>query len=300
MNTEVSQDNNQSMTVGNLLRQAREQLGLSHQEVAESLYLKQSTVRDIEEDNLSSDISSTFVRGYILSYAKLVHLLEEDVLSTLTQQTTYKMAKAASMQSFSLSKSHKKHDLWLMNFTWFMVFVVLSLTGAWWWQNHQAQQEEAAAMANRYAVQVGQNEQQPPLLTDNFDLQKSLAPAIAIQQPSIISSRQSTISATKGVTPMSHELLYSVDKEMATLSASNELVMLFSADCWLQVVDSSGKILFSGIQKNSGQLNLVGAVPYRLTIGVPSAVQIQYHGKLVDLNQFIKLNRVAHLTIPAQ
>ncbi|MGO3395968.1 MAG: helix-turn-helix domain-containing protein, partial [Serratia proteamaculans] len=46
MNTEASQDKTVSMTTGERLRQAREQLGLSQQAVAERLCLKMSTVRD--------------------------------------------------------------------------------------------------------------------------------------------------------------------------------------------------------------------------------------------------------------
>lgn len=101
MNTEASQDKTVSMTTGQRLRQAREQLGLSQQTVAERLCLKMSTVRDIEEDSVSADLASTFVRGYIRSYAKLVHLPEDELLPMLAKQAPLKMAKVAPMQSFA-------------------------------------------------------------------------------------------------------------------------------------------------------------------------------------------------------
>ncbi|PJG36060.1 MULTISPECIES: helix-turn-helix domain-containing protein, partial [Enterobacteriaceae] len=50
MNTEATHDQNEALTTGARLRNAREQLGLSQQAVAERLCLKVSTVRDIEED----------------------------------------------------------------------------------------------------------------------------------------------------------------------------------------------------------------------------------------------------------
>ncbi len=157
MNTEASQDKTVSMTTGQRLRQAREQLGLSQQTVAERLCLKMSTVRDIEEDSVSADLASTFVRGYIRSYAKLVHLPEDELLPMLAKQAPLKMAKVAPMQSFSLGKRRKKRDGWLMSFTWLIVFVVIGLTGAWWWQNHKAQQEEIATMADQSSAQLSQN-----------------------------------------------------------------------------------------------------------------------------------------------
>lgn len=167
MNTEASQYKNESMTTGQRLRQAREQLGLSQQVVAERLCLKKSTVRDIEEDSISADLVSTFVRGYIRSYAKLVHIPEDELLTNLAEQAPQKMAKVVLMQHFSLDKHRKKRDGWLMNFTWFMVLVVLGLTCAWWWQNHQAQQKEIAIMANQSDAQLAQNEGKRVSLTEN-------------------------------------------------------------------------------------------------------------------------------------
>ncbi len=53
MNTEATHDQHEKHTTGVRLRNAREQLGLSQQAVAERLCLKVSTVRDIEEDKKS-------------------------------------------------------------------------------------------------------------------------------------------------------------------------------------------------------------------------------------------------------
>ncbi|PPZ21813.1 helix-turn-helix domain-containing protein, partial [Escherichia coli] len=76
-------------------------------------------------------------------------------------------------------------------------------------------------------------------------------------------------------------------------ASDNALVMSFNADCWLEVLDASGKKLFSGMQRNGGSLNLNGQAPYRLKIGAPAAVQIQFQGKPVDLSQFVRSNQVA-------
>ncbi|MEK2714267.1 RodZ domain-containing protein, partial [Salmonella enterica subsp. enterica] len=78
------------------------------------------------------------------------------------------------------------------------------------------------------------------------------------------------------------------------------LVMNFTADCWLEVTDATGKKLFSGMQRKDGNLNLTGQAPYKLKIGAPAAVQIQYQGKPVDLSRFIRTNQVARLTLNAE
>lgn len=108
MNTEATHDQNEALTTGARLRNAREQLGLSQQAVAERLCLKVSTVRDIEEDKAPADLASTFLRGYIRSYARLVHIPEEELLPWLEKQAPLRAAKVAPMQDFSLGKRHKK------------------------------------------------------------------------------------------------------------------------------------------------------------------------------------------------
>ena len=80
----------------------------------------------------------------------------------------------------------------------------------------------------------------------------------------------------------------------------NAVVMTFNADCWLEVSDATGKKLFSGLQRSGGKLSLAGTAPYRLKIGAPSAVQVQYQNQPVDLSRFIRNNQVARLTLGAQ
>lgn len=325
MNTEESQDKTVSMTTGQRLRQAREQLGLSQQAVAERLCLKMSTVRDIEDDNMSADLASTFVRGYIRSYAKLVHLPEEELLPMLEKQAPVRVAKVAQMQSFSLGKRRKKRDGWLMSFTWLIVFVVIGLTGAWWWQNHKAQQEEIATMADQSSAQLSQHgEGQPVPLTDGnvdngasaVDPDSSPAPSAsnsaaqqvpavldpqAAQQPAVVAPSQASIPDATPTAPVAQaQLPTGTAGVSAPEGDANGLVMDFSGDCWVQVVDATGKSLVSGIQKSGSRLNLAGKAPFKLTLGAPASVQVQFQGKPVDLSRFVKSNRVARLTVAAQ
>jgi len=40
-------------------------------------------------------------------------------------------------------------------------------------------------------------------------------------------------------------------------------------------------------------------LPYKLKIGAPAAVQIQFQGKPVDLSRYVRSNQVARLTLNA-
>ncbi|MDR2265194.1 MAG: cytoskeleton protein RodZ [Enterobacter asburiae] len=331
MNTEATHDQHEALSTGVRLRNAREQLGLSQQAVAERLCLKVSTVRDIEEDKAPADLASTFLRGYIRSYAKLVHIPEEELLPMIEKQAPVRAAKVAPMQTFSLGKRRKKRDGWLMSFTWLVLFVVIGLTGAWWWQNHKAQQEEITTMADQSSAELNNagsdNAQNVPLNTDNAatsndpqtaatdtpatDPAQAQAPAVnpAASAPNntVVAPSQANVD-TAATTPAASAPADSAAQPLPTDQAGvanaaadpNALVMNFSADCWLEVSDATGKKLFSGLQRKDGTLNLTGQAPYKLKIGAPAAVQIQYQGKPVDLSRFIRTNQVARLTVNAE
>ncbi|EFO8559688.1 cytoskeleton protein RodZ [Salmonella enterica] len=299
MNTEATHDQNEAQTTGVRLRNAREQLGLSQQAVAERLCLKVSTVRDIEEDKAPSDLASTFLRGYIRSYARLVHVPEEELLPGLEKQAPLRAAKVAPMQSFSLGKRRKKRDGWLMSFTWLVLFVVVGLTGAWWWQNHKAQQEEITTMADQSTAELNADKdsgQSVPLDTGAATSQDTTPAPTAPATPVDSTAATQTPAATE--TPSA--LPTSQAGVAAPAADPNALVMNFTADCWLEVTDATGKKLFSGMQRKDGNLNLTGQAPYKLKIGAPAAVQIQYQGKPVDLSRFIRTNQVARLTLNAE
>ncbi|CAJ0945271.1 unnamed protein product [Ranitomeya imitator] len=334
MNTEATNESNTTQTAGSRLRNAREQLGLSQQVVAERLCLKVSTVRDIEEDKAPPELASTFLRGYIRSYARLVRIPEDELLPIMEKFAPVRAAKIEPMQSFARVKRRKKRDGWLMSFTWLILIVVLGLTGVWWWQNHQAQQDEISTMAEQSSVDMPSegHTQAIPLGNDALaqdvasnatndasvdanaqaatSVDSSTLPQDAAQnvtQPAATSSTATALPAntpspTAGspVTGLPTTGLPTAPADEAPNTNPNALAINFTDDCWLEVSDATGKKIFSGLQRKDSALNLNGKLPYKLKIGAPAAVQIQFQGKAVDLSRFISTNQVARLTLGAE
>ncbi|MBS0878231.1 MULTISPECIES: cytoskeleton protein RodZ [unclassified Tatumella] len=334
MNTEATQEKSAVPSTGERLRLARESKGLTQQNVAERLCLKVSTVRDIEEDNSPTDLAATFLRGYIRSYARLVNVPEDDILPMLSKQAPVRSAKITPMHNISLGSSsrRKKRDGMLTTFTVLVILVVVGLTVAWWWQNHKASQADMAAMTDS-ASEVssgGGNEQSIPLSADDSSATGSTpvpldtentapaapentpapaaetpAPPQTPAQPVAVSPSQTSLPASPPAVaqaPQAPDTTASAPATAAadtTAASSDALVMNFNGDCWLEVTDVTGRKLFSGLQRKGSSLNLKGKTPYRLKIGAPSAVSVQFRGQPVDLNRFIRNNQVARLTVGA-
>jgi cytoskeleton protein RodZ len=92
----------------------------------------------------------------------------------------------------------------------------------------------------------------------------------------------------------------SVTTELGTVTAesvTNELVMQFSADCWIQVKDAAGKTLSTGIKKVGQTLNFSGTAPYKVILGAPESVSMTFASEPVDLSGYTS-GKVARITLP--
>ncbi|UAX00720.1 cytoskeleton protein RodZ [Proteus terrae] len=322
MNTE-NKTEEVKLTAGQLLRQAREKVGLTQQTVADRLCLKLSTVRDIETDSVSSDIAPTFLRGYMRSYAKLVGVPEQDILGFIDQQAPVKQIRMTTTQNYSLGKRHKKREGWLMKLTWVILIVMVAFVGVWWWQGHQADQQELVSMASQ---DIGQNSTQEntntidsPLATtlDNTstsegdNLQVPASPLVDNQANNVaISPTTETTSPASAevrtvplpVSPLTTSTTSRANSAQEATSSeataiANQLVLMFDGECWLEIRNAQNKVLFNGIKKAGDRLEFDGEQPYKLKIGAPSVTRLQFNGESVDLSRFT--GKIAKITVPS-
>ena len=140
MNEETQEalpENIEVATPGQLLREARESAKYSADDIASKLNLKVSLITAIEENNFDEIASVTFARGYLKSYAKLLHIEESEILAAFEHFTTAEQQQL-EMQTFSNRKGKKAVDNWLTIVT--VIFVVAIIAGVvvWYMQNHGA------------------------------------------------------------------------------------------------------------------------------------------------------------------
>ena len=77
----MAEETRDAQGVGQALREAREAQGLSVEEVAKAMKLSNSTIRRLESEDWEGMQAPVYVRGYIRSYAHLVGLDEDALLS---------------------------------------------------------------------------------------------------------------------------------------------------------------------------------------------------------------------------
>ena len=80
------------------------------------------------------------------------------------------------------------------------------------------------------------------------------------------------------------------------MAGGGQLKIAFVADCWTQVTDGNGKVLYSGLKRKGENLDLSGKPPLSLRLGVARAAQVSYNGAPVDVAPFTS-NETARLKL---
>ena len=318
MNTE--QDTQTQETVapaleaGTLLKNKRESLGLTQKQISDRLKLRVTLIQQIEENQFESDQVATFMRGYIRSYAKYVNLDEKVVLSAL-HHAGDAQHQEQEMLSFSRKTKTEKHNSRIMILTWSIFAVIAGISSLWWWQNQQqdtlsqslvntesseelAVEESLAPEFNSLEViEAEQNEagasvvegtEDLAAISDAEDISDAVTPADEIPEQQATET-ESTAEVTANAE--------AVEANTTPEAVTKELVMQFSADCWIQVKDATGKTLSTGIKKAGQSLNLSGTAPYKVILGAPEGVSMTFASEPVDLSGYTS-GKVARITLP--
>ncbi|AUY08346.1 MULTISPECIES: RodZ domain-containing protein [Aeromonas] len=297
------QDDSQAAGPGQLLRNAREQLGWTREQVASRIHLRLTLIAAIEADTYDKHTSHTFIRGYLRAYAKLVGIPEETILAAY-EKLGLTPPDNIDMQSFSRRSRQQANDSRLKVVTWLVILVLIGLSVAWWWQSTARRSAGDDALA---ATEMSATVNTP---------EANVAPAVEVAEPvlpvaSDAVSTQVVVSGATATLPVvatdaSAAVPTDVSGAVSTAESTTtepakapQLKMSFTADCWLDVKDANGKTLFSGLKKANDELVLEGPEPLRFIIGAPMAVNLEYQGKSFDMSRYNN-GRTARFSLPQE
>ncbi|MNX38353.1 Cytoskeleton protein RodZ [compost metagenome] len=300
------QDDSQAVGPGQLLRNAREQLGWTREQVASRIHLRLTLIAAIEADTYDKHTSHTFIRGYLRAYAKLVGIPEETILAAY-DKLGLTPPDNIDMQSFSRRSRQQANDSRLKVVTWLVILVLIALSIAWWWQStaRRSAGDEALA-ASEMGTEQTMSVASVTLAVDVADPVLPVA-SDAVATDVVVSDAAATVPAVVAATSaaLSTEASAAEATQAPAETAATEpgkapqLKMSFTADCWLDVKDANGKTLFSGLKKANDELVLEGPEPLRFIVGAPMAVNLEYQGKSFDMSRYNN-GRTARFSLPQE
>jgi cytoskeleton protein RodZ len=301
-NTPGNTGEQQPVSAGAALREARERMGLSVADVAHRLKFAPRQVEALEADDFARLPEIAFVRGFVRNYARLLQLDPAPLLAALpgTPAPPPLAARAQEGTPFPTASPPRKSNLvWLAA----AALIVVLAAGFFIWSHSgkpdapQTVREEAAPVPA-----------QPPATTTPAPAVPAPAiPAQVIPAPtrSIPAIPAPAVSAPLSATPPQAAAkpapqITAPSPPSGVVAATPKrpgvIRMEFDEESWVEVTDRDGRVLLSKVFPRGSEQSLNGKAPFSLAIGRGSAVRLTYKGKAVDLAPHAK-SGVARLTL---
>jgi cytoskeleton protein RodZ len=269
---------------GQMLSQARLALWLTPENIAEQLKLRLCLIANIENDIFEANISETYIRGYLRSYAKIVRVSEEDIIASYKMLSVAKK-QCAEMKSFSKITKKQAANSLLMWVTYLIIFILIGSTVMWWLQNIE---EKSMPISEKIGTQI-----------ENLESHDAVeVTAVVDGKNDIIKGNHQIASEVTEDLTVTNGTDESVNSNLPTVQPFlSNAVFTFSGDSWVKVFDATGARKAIGIKKAGYVMSISGVAPLKVTVGKPERVQIIFNDQTIKMEQF-DLGNIAKFTLP--
>lgn len=281
--------------IGAILRAAREEKGWTIQDVSGRLRLMTRQIEAIEADDFSRLGQPVFARGFVRNYARLLGLDADELLGQMIIADVAKVQEPESVP-FTPSQEFWKSP-WVLGAIGAVAMAIAIPVGLYWWLTSGEEQRPAAA-----AVEQPAPPPPPPPAPIPEGQQQAAAPAApAAEQPAPAAGETppaGTPAAPQAAAQATAKTAPSVSPATPPVAAAPaaDLRLQFDEISWVQVRDSSGQIVHSGLNPAGTSVDVAGKAPFYLVIGNADKVRLTYKGKAIDLKPFTSVD-VARLTL---
>ena len=299
---------------GETLRQARENNGWTLAEVALKLNLTASSLSNLETGAFDKLPGHTFARGYIRTYAKLLGM---DQASLVREFDLYTGTDANGSNVHSLGRIEEpvRVSHTILRIVSLLLLIAVIGGGFIWWQDQTSMRAkdligltpehvevEGADGTTRIhpldepedqAVAEAKAEGETPVVTESAPEQAAsiaLALPAAAQAPAAAPVVAAPVPAPSVVAPAVAPAVAPVATPpaatVAPVAGAGKVAVHYTADCWTQVTDATGKVLFGGLKRKGENLEVSGKPPLTLRLGFARGAQVTYNGQSVDVAPF--------------
>jgi cytoskeleton protein RodZ len=298
---------------GSQLRQARLDLKLAPEDVANILRLSPKQIVALEDDDYGHLPGPTYVRGYLRSYAQLLGLAPEKIIEIYNQLPSAVAPVDLTKLTTPEQVTSKDYRVQLVTLTVAAILIGLS---AIWWQGSEKEQSHPAAPVGptqQLESEAGVSDvtlppQLPPATTpatgtaaipEPAKTQPPVSPAPAApgaaRTPAIVTAPAPT--GTSATTPQASTVAPTGAPPAAAASGPRVRVTLHAdQESWVDVRDANQNRLLYETLPAGRVVTLEGTSPLSVFLGNVDGVRVEFNGRPFDANRY-KRGPVARFTL---
>jgi cytoskeleton protein RodZ len=309
---------------GETLRQARESNGWSLAEVALKLNLTVNSLGNLEAGAFDKLPGHTFARGYIRAYAKLLGM-DQTVLVQQFDQSTGSDSRGSAVHSLGRIEEPVRVSHTILRIVSLLLLIAVIGGGFIWWQDQTSSRPKDVVSLSPEHVEVegadgttqihpldepedqavaqGQAEGSTALVlpqagTSADATTAAEATAPAAQAPAAPTQSTAPVVATPATPAPAVPVVPApvvtapvaptvpAPAAAAPVAGPGQVQLRYTADCWTQVTDGTGKVLLSGLKRKGENVSVSGKPPFTVRLGFARGAQVSYNGQAVDVAPF--------------
>ena len=301
--------------LGGTLRAAREQQGLSLEQVAAELRLDPRFLRALEDERFDDLSAPVFARGYLRQYGKKLGLDYEKLLSDYHSLAGVKDVELTATRDITIRVGWQTRSWMLL----LLALVLLTAIGVVWWFGG------IPGFAGRFGLLSSTTNPATlpypsPLVGDTTAADPLVPPAVlfeaspAAADPQVALRVEASVAAADGQVDFAEDALDSpsvsedVIGELADPAdavddlagyPTVEVELTFVEDSWAEVTDARGVRLVYELGRAGQQRQFVGAAPVAFLLGNARGSRLLIDGEPHEIPRSDRPDAVAGFTVGA-
>lgn len=289
---------------GEMLKALREERKLTVQDIAAKLYLDARIIEALEQNKFADLPASTYTRGYLRSYARLVGA-DADLIIAIYNKVAPGPPEIIPEVRPPVQLSSR--DKPVQAFTWVVFLVIGLLVFSWVRSNYLMDETDQPADSAQSTTPAAAPQPIPATAAIATDLLADVIPGEIENEltDAVTTPDQAPIPATGGdlteiveagvnaaltetagatttqATALDRAVADAADN-VANAQGPDLLKLRFTADSWVEVTDRDGHRLYENLARTGDQISLSGAAPFAVKLGFSQGVILEFNGEPFD------------------
>ena len=307
MENNTPQNTEASETVGEILRNKREEIGLSLDEITEKLNLDSNLIELLENNDFEKFKVETYLKGYLRAYSKLLGIDGDRIIKLYKESNTEKEPEILPDVKPKNQKNSSDRSVKLFSY---IIGLSIVLSMLIWYQKNITIKPDANnnnignielnknnkinGVDTSYKIITHSDYWQWPIdnIPDRYRDSGENDNSKSVKNEKIKDNIKENV--------IQEEVLETEESPIyETQQSADTVVLNLRGDSWIEIYDREGNRLFLDLARSGKNYIINGDSPFDILLGAANEVSVEFNGSLVNIEPYIRYG-IARFTLPTE
>ena len=307
MENNTPQNTEASETVGEILRNKREEIGLSLDEITEKLNLDSNLIELLENNDFEKFKVETYLKGYLRAYSKLLGIDGDRIIKLYKESNPEKEPEILPDVKPKNQKNSSDRSVKLFSY---IIGLSIVLSMLIWYQKNITIKPDANnnnignielnknnkinGVDTSYKIITHSDYWQWPIdnIPDRYRDSEENDNSKSVKNEKIKDNIKENV--------IQEEVLETEESPIyETQQSADTVVLNLRGDSWIEIYDREGNRLFLDLARSGKNYIINGDSPFDILLGAANEVSVEFNGSLVNIEPYIRYG-IARFTLPTE